>query len=39
MKDKFVLTVKDYEANQTLKDYDLFLTNLSKIEKNGIFTN
>lgn len=38
MKDKFVLTVKDYEANQTLKDYDLFLTNLSKIEKNGIYT-
>jgi len=38
MKDKFVLTVKDYEATQTLKDYDLFLTNLSKIEKNGIYT-
>lgn len=36
VKDKFVLKVKNYEPNQTLKDYDLFLTNLSKIEKNGI---
>lgn len=38
LKDKFVLKVKEYEPTQTLKDYDLFLTNLSKIEKNGIFT-
>lgn len=38
VKDKFVLNVKKYEPDETLKQYDKLLENLSIIEKNGLFT-
>ena len=37
VKDKFVLSVKRFTPDQTLKDYDQLLMNLAIIEKNGLF--
>ncbi len=39
LKDKFVIKVKNYDPDETLKQYDKLLENLSIIEKNGLSVN